>query len=261
MGIYYDFFFGYPLLFLQSRISIYISIYYFIILLEDICIYLLNSRYLNVLAVITGDIVDSRKLISQQDWLFPLESLFNTWGPKNDTWEIFRGDSFQLEVKNPLDALIKSMLIKATLKSIKSRDLQKRTAPIDVRISVGIGEKDQDSPNIGMRTGSAYIHSGEAFEQLRNKNQNLMVKTPWEDFDKEMNLMLKLALIVMDNWSSNSGEIVKVALENPHLKQTEIGAILGIEQNSVSARFQRAYYDEMMELDGLFRAMLTKLLP
>lgn len=213
-----------------------------------------------MLAIITGDIIDSRKLVSQQDWMIPLESLLNTWGPRNAVWEIFRGDSFQLEISDPLEAFKKAMLIKATLKTVKIQGEQKRTAPIDVRMSIGIGEKDQDSANIGMRTGSAYVSSGEAFEQLRTKGQNLMVKTPWVDFDKEMNLMLKLALIVMDNWSGNSGEIIRIALEKPHLNQTEIGEILGIEQNSVSARFQRAYHEEMMELDGLYREKLNKLL-
>ncbi|MCH6234281.1 SatD family protein [Cognataquiflexum rubidum] len=214
-----------------------------------------------MLAIITGDIIDSRKVANQQDWLLPLESLLNSWGQKNDTWEIFRGDSFQVEVADPLDALHKSILIKATLKSIKSPDQKKRNAPIDVRMSIGIGEKEQDSDSIGTRMGSAYLNSGEAFELLRSKNQNLMVKSPWLDFDKEMNLMLKLALIVMDNWSGNSGEIMKIALEKPHLKQAEIGEILGIEQNSVSARFQRAYYSEMLELNDLYKEKLERLLP
>jgi hypothetical protein len=214
-----------------------------------------------MLAVITGDIIDSRKLANQQDWQYPLETLLNTWGSKNDTWEIFRGDSFQLEMNNPLIALYKAMLIKATMKSIKSSDNLNRYAPIDVRMSIGIGEKQQDSESIGTRTGSAYINSGEAFEFLRSKGQNLMVKSPWSDFDKDMNLMLKLALIVMDNWSGNSAEIMKIALEKPGLKQAEIGEILGIEQNSVSARFQRAYHQELIELDGLFREKITNLLP
>lgn len=213
-----------------------------------------------MLAIITGDIVDSRKLLNQQDWLHPLESLLNSWGPKNDTWEIFRGDSFQLEIEDPLEALQKAMLIKATLKSIKPQDQSKRTAPADVRMSIGIGEKDQDAESIGMRTGSAYFNSGSAFEQLRTKNQNLLVKTQWEDFDAEINLMLKLALIVMDNWSSNSGEIMRIALEKPFLRQAEIGEILGIEQNSVSARLHRAYLEEMLELEKLYRTKLSKLM-
>ncbi|MCS4433164.1 SatD family protein [Aquiflexum gelatinilyticum] len=214
-----------------------------------------------MLAVITGDIVDSRKLANQQDWYLPLESLFNSWGPKNETWEIFRGDSFQVEVADSLEALKKAMFIKATLKSIKSQSQQKRTAPVDVRMAIGIGEREQNAESLGMRTGSAYINSGEAFEQLRTKEQNLLVQTPWEDFDKEMNLMLKLALIVMDNWSNNSAEIMKIILERPGLKQVEIGEILGIEQNSVSARLRRAYHSEMLELHDLYREKLKRLMP
>jgi hypothetical protein len=213
-----------------------------------------------MLAVITGDIIDSRKLANQQDWYLPLESLFNSWGPKNETWEIFRGDSFQVEAADPLEALKKAMFIKATLKSIKSQSQQKRTAPIDVRMAIGIGEREQNAESLGMRTGSAYINSGEAFEQLRTMGQNLLVKTPWEDFDIDMNLMLKLALIVMDNWSGNSAEIMKITLDKPGLKQVEIGEILGIEQNSVSARLQRSYHDEMIELEELYRIKLNKLM-
>lgn len=153
------------------------------------------------------------------------------------------------------------MFIKATLKSIKSQSQQKRTAPVDVRMAIGIGEREQNAENLGMRTGSAYVNSGEAFEQLRTKEQNLLVKTPWEDFDKEMNLMLKLALIVMDNWSNNSAEIMKIILERPGLKQVEIGEILGIEQNSVSARLRRAYHSEMLELHDLYREKLKRLMP
>jgi predicted XRE-type DNA-binding protein len=96
---------------------------------------------------------------------------------------------------------------------------------------------------------------------LRTKEQNLLVKTPWEDFDKEMNLMLKLALIVMDNWSNNSAEIMKIILERPGLKQVEIGEILGIEQNSVSARLGRAYHSEMLELHNLYKEKLKRLMP
>jgi predicted XRE-type DNA-binding protein len=214
-----------------------------------------------MLAVITGDIVDSRKLANQQDWYLPLESLFNSWGPKNETWEIFRGDSFQVEISDSLEALKKAMFIKATLKSIKSQSQQKRTAPVDVRMAIGIGEREQNAESLGMRTGSAYVNSGEAFEQLRTKEQNLLVKTPWEDFDKEMNLMLKLALIVMDNWSNNSAEIMKIILERPGLKQVEIGEILGIEQNSVSARLGRAYHSEMLELHDLYKEKLKRLMP
>ena len=214
-----------------------------------------------MIAVITGDIIESRSLGSQQEWLIPLQALFSTWGKVNESWEIFRGDSFQLEVSDPKEALQKAILIKATIKSISGDQLQKRTGPVDVRMSIGLGNKKEGNSPIGTRTGTAYYHSGEAFELLRNKEQNLLIKSDWVDFDREMNLMFKLALIVMDNWTINSAEIIKIALENPGMKQVEIAEILNIEQQSVSGRFKRAYFDEMLELDNIYRSKLLNLLP
>ncbi|WP_194974293.1 SatD family protein [Aquiflexum lacus] len=214
-----------------------------------------------MIAVITGDIIDSRSLGSQQEWLIPIQSLFSKWGKVSKAWEIFRGDSFQLEVLDPMEALQKAFMIKATIKSITGDQLQKRTGPVDVRMSIGIGEKLNDNTPIGMRTGSAYYHSGEAFELLRKQEQNLLIKTDWEDFDREMNLMFKLALILMDNWTVSAAEIVEIALENPNLKQIEIASMLELEQQSVSGRFKRAYFEELMELDNVYKLKLKKLLP
>lgn len=47
-------------------------------------------------------------------------------------WEIYRGDSFQLDT-TPKKALRLALVIKATLKELKD---------IDVRISIGIGKKN-----------------------------------------------------------------------------------------------------------------------
>lgn len=214
-----------------------------------------------MIAVVTGDIIDSRKLSNQQEWLIPVQALFAKWGKVNEDWGIFRGDSFQLEVLDPLEALQKALLIKATIKSITGSQIQKRIGPVDVRLSIGIGDKKDGQTPIGMRTGSAYFHSGEAFELLRKKEQNLLIKSEWEDFDRELNLMFKLSLIVMDNWTVNAAEIVKIALENPSLKQIEIASMLGLEQQSVSGRFKRAYFEELMELDKVYRFKLRKFLP
>lgn len=214
-----------------------------------------------MIAVITGDIIDSRSLDSQQEWLIPIQSLFSKWGNVNQAWEIFRGDSFQLEVLDPIEAFQKALMIKATIKSITGDQLKKRTGPVDVRMSIGVGEKLNDNTPIGMRTGSAYYHSGEAFELLRKQEQNLLIKTGWGDFDREMNLMFKLALIVMDNWTVNAAEIVGIALDNPNLRQIEIASILELEQQSVSGRFKRAYFEELMELDNVYKLKLKKLLP
>lgn len=45
--------------------------------------------------------------------------LLNTFGKNPIEWEIYRGDEFQLEVKNPEEALIMALQIKSYFKSIK----------------------------------------------------------------------------------------------------------------------------------------------
>lgn len=92
---------------------------------------------------------------------------------KSKDWEIFRGDQFQLEVKNPENSLLVAIQIKALMKSLK----------LDVRMSIGIGEKTHNSKKISESNGTAFINSGELFERLKKKksrspsNQAIMILT------------------------------------------------------------------------------------
>jgi len=63
----------------------------------------------------------------------------------------------------------------------------------------------------------------------------------------------------MDNWTSNSAEAVKVALENDGVLQSEMAKALGISQDAVSKRLKRAYFNEIMDLDKMYRQKITLL--
>ncbi len=199
-----------------------------------------------MLAIITGDIINSRQTKNPPQWLTPLKKLLSSYGKTPKTWEIFRGDSFQLEVKKPEDALFAAISIKACIKSIDMPEL-------DVRVAIGIGAKTYNAPAITESNGEAFIFSGETFENLKKLRQNLAVKTRWEDFDAEMNLMIKLSLIAMDKWTSSSAEFVTISLKNKNLSQKELGDKIGITQSSVSERQTRAHYAEIMEMEHFFR--------
>ena len=62
-------------------------------------------------SILTGDIINSRNVPSTE-WLPLIKAAFNTIGKSPKTWEIYRGDSFQIEVP-VLDALITCLTIKA----------------------------------------------------------------------------------------------------------------------------------------------------
>ena len=73
-----------------------------------------------MIGIITGDIVNSRKL-SSKIWIDGLKKLLNTFGKNPVEWEIYRGDEFQLEIKNPEEALIMALQIKSYFKISKIR--------------------------------------------------------------------------------------------------------------------------------------------
>ena len=211
-------------------------------------------------AIITADIINSRKLVNQEIWIAPLKKLLASYGATPEKWEIFRGDYFQIEIENPSEALLVSLKIKALIKSIIASEEQKKTAPIDVRMAIGLGTKEYAAERISESNGTAFINSGEKFEKLKKEKTTLAIQSSYPNFDYEMNLYLKLAVIQMDAWTANSAALFTTLFEDPEKKQAEIGAILGIGQNSVSGRFKRAHVDEILELDKMYRHKLKELI-
>jgi hypothetical protein len=203
-----------------------------------------------MISVITGDIINSRKC-SPELWLKLLKTELNTFGKSPNIWEIYGGDTFQLRINDPYKALTSAIRLKAVIK------LQK---PLDLRIAIGIGEISYESRKITECNGPAFIHSGEKFKTLKKEKQKLAVKSDWPDFDSIVNLCLKLGMIAMDRWSVNSAEIVAEALLNPQASQAELGKTFKIKQNAVSTRFARAHFEEIMEINELYKNKLSALL-
>src|SRR3954469_16612983 len=104
-------------------------------------------------SVITGDIIDSRKQ-KESNWVEGLKKILAPFGETQSQWEVYRGDEFQVEIKNPEEALLAAILIKAHLRAIK----------LDARMSIGFGDKTHEGEKISESYGSAFIHSGELFE-------------------------------------------------------------------------------------------------
>jgi len=204
-----------------------------------------------MIAVITGDIIASRKVLNQDEWLVPLKTLFSEWGKRPGDWDLERGDFFQLEVKNPEDALKRALEIKALIRKV---------VPLDVRMAIGIGVKTYSGEAISESNGEAFINSGEKFDMLDKENITLGIKSPFGDFDEEMNLYLKLAGTFMNKWTVPSAELMEIILRNPDVSQKEIGKRLGIKQNSVSGRWNRANVNEILEVERMYRKKIKALL-
>lgn len=187
-----------------------------------------------MIAIITGDIIRSKK-IATEIWLPVLETSLDKFGQKPMFWDIYRGDSFQLETKVE-NTLLASLYLISTLKKLPK---------IDVRLSIGIGEKEYQGKSITTSNGSAFVNSGEAFEQLGKKK--IGIKTPKISNTNQLQTELQLVRALTEKWTANMCETIACVLDNPKLNQTEIAEILGKPQSQISRELKAAFYYEIME--------------
>lgn len=201
-----------------------------------------------MICVLTGDVKGSRKAKSTK-WLESLKQLLSQFGKNPADWEIYRGDEFQLALKNPEEALLIAFLIKAHL----------RTIGLDARMSLGLGNKTYSAKRVSESNGTAFIHSGEAFDTMKKNKTTLVVQTDNVTFNKDMNLILRLGLSFMDNWLPQQAEYVALAIKNPKLSQEEMGEKLTINQAAISKRRKRANFDLLLEINTAYLDKLKTL--
>ena len=198
-----------------------------------------------MIAVITGDIINSRKG-DVEKWLPYLKEVLNFYGEEPKNWEIFRGDSFQLSIA-PEKAMLAAIHIKSVIKQAKLQD---------VRMAIGIGEEKYSSSKITESNGAAYIRSGECFESL--KKQNLAIKSDNKTLDASVNTMLNLSLLITNHWSSTVAKVITTAIENPEKNQEKIAQLLMKSQSTVSAALKRGGFEEIMQMNAFYTSQILK---
>lgn len=197
-------------------------------------------------AVLTGDIVNSRAA-KGSPWLKDLKQALSHYGDAPQDWEIFRGDSFQLIVPAG-KALEAALYIKACVK---------QQAAYDVRQGIGLGNRDFDAPRITESNGTAFVHSGTAFENL-GKNY-LAILTPDAALNQALEVMTELAGLTIDNWTPTTSQAVRLKLENPEKSQMELARLLSKSQSSVSDSLSRGGFSQVMKLNTFFKKSLQAL--
>ncbi len=184
---------------------------------------------MNMIAIITGDIINSRGHNSKE-WMTKLKSCLTQWGDTPLTWEIYRGDEIQLRIKVK-HALFAAIQLKALIKSIKG---------LDIRMGIGVGSETYIGTGVSESNGTAYQRSGKTLEELKENKVTLMFTSSDEEYNKTMNLILKLASDFMDDWSTVSAEMVFLSLSRPNESQQNLAEQLNIKQSAVSQRKKRA---------------------
>jgi len=122
-------------------------------------------------AVLTGDIVNSTKLttVNEKRILKQLKSILLPY-----KYEFYRGDSFQVYIKDAGEALRIALLCRTAAMAIVADDNDTRS---DIRISVGIATTRTPLKTLAAAKGDAFVLSGRAFDEITKTGKRLAIVT------------------------------------------------------------------------------------
>lgn len=216
---------------------------------------------MSIIAVLTGDIVHSRKLADKADWLQRLKEVFRYLEEMQDTgkyglcWEIFRGDSFQAAWQAPEQVLFAALLIRTGLRSLPQFFEQ----GLDVRIGIGIGHEGFKATSVKESDGEAYQLSGQMLDLLDKDKQRLAIRSGWEDLNKMLEASLPLVEAIMQDWSQPLHEIAFYRLRYPDMTQQALAEKLSITQPSINWRLNKSRIDLILAYENFFRNRVKEL--
>lgn len=172
---------------------------------------------MEIKGVITGDIIGSSQIKIEHRG--DLLTCLNTMGDELQCvspfrMEMYRGDSFQLLVEDPSKAIKIAILLRAGL---IYHTPNKNDGVWDARISVGIGGIDFMSDNIVTSDGEAFMLSGTQLDNIGKRR--LVVKTPWEEVNKELEMSTAFVDDIISGWSSTQAGMMYMSLRQDKSKK------------------------------------------
>ena len=174
----------------------------------------------HVIAVITGDIVDSRGLSSAHydELLKQLKNELTTFEASNKaTFDIYRGDSFQITFFCPWEALKAAILIRLRLKSNNYK--------IDVRQSIAIGNVKDLREDVKTSTGQAFILSGKHLDEM--KSHRLVFSSENKLLNRHIPIVVKLLDTHLSSLTPMQAEALYLYLLDDSQTHAELANKLG----------------------------------
>ena len=208
----------------------------------------------SIYAALTGDIVASTQLMPDQldevrsvisHAANSLAAYYARSSPRVKL-EFFRGDSWQLLLKQPQQALRYALVIKSALLN---------RLEVDTRVSIGIGALDRSpGPSLSTATGEAFTLSGRALD----KKSAFAITGALPKRSGAMGdwfvLALHLCSSLSREWTRRQAEIVCVALTLRNATHEEVGETLSppIRKQSVTESLDGAGWRGLSQAIDVF---------
>jgi hypothetical protein len=210
-------------------------------------------------AVITGDIVNSSKLpVEERQRLHrvmkegskALRKAFKGSVPLDV--DVFRGDSWQMLVADPVKSLRIGLFYRAFLRAATA------TGRWDTRMAIAIGTVDfVPEDGVSKGDGQAYRYSGKALEEM-TKASHMCFRFPEREIEESLDVLVHLLDVLAMNWTQKQALAITGALQG--LKQEEIRNLWKplISQQAINRHLQRAGWVAIEKAVGLFEKQLVE---
>lgn len=161
-----------------------------------------------VTAIITADVVNFTLLdfVTEKKMISLLTNVV-----ADNKVEFYRGDSFQVNVKDPGMALEIVFRLRAAARSIHPS--------CDVRASIGIGKANTHIRTLKIASGQAFILSGRSFDDLETE-ERLLIRSENQLANVAFNLISYFADYFLQRLTNKQAEVVLQLLSN----QTQVQA-------------------------------------
>ena len=180
--------------------------------------------------VITADIINSTSLSNlEKDKLYNeiencIQEIEHEY-PLKSEW--YRGDAFQIKVKEIKDVCRVAFLIKTKIKGLEIE----KGKYYDVRLAVGIGEIDYEQTTLAKSDGEAFHLSGRALDYLKKTKYTIIIDS--NDVNKEsFHILSQFIDVIFDKHTAVQSRVVHLKLKK--IKEEEIASILNVKQPTIN---------------------------
>ncbi|HEY5463745.1 MAG TPA: hypothetical protein VIJ95_10860 [Hanamia sp.] len=203
-------------------------------------------------AALTGDIVNSTRLgkVNERKLLRILKQILNPY-----LFEFYRGDSFQVYVKDPKSAFRIALLCRAAAISISLED---ETISSDVRISIGVGKITTPIKTLGAAKGEAFLLSGRSFDEIAGSETRISIVTSNTLANEGLQVVSDYVNAIFNTMTSKQAEVIFELLKGK--TQQEVAKKFKRTKSTISQHVSAGRWNEIEKLLKQYENIINQLI-
>jgi hypothetical protein len=200
-------------------------------------------------SVITGDVVRST-LLQKADETRLYKEMARIAGER--PFEMYRGDSFQLYVKDAREALRVSFQIRCA-----ARKIDQPGPGFDIRQSIGLAVQRSPVRSLASAKGDTFIFSGRAFDTMKDKNVMLVITSSSGLINHVFEMLAAFADDIFNAMTPKQAAVIAELLSGK--TQQEVARKLKKAQPTINRQAQAARWTRIQELLAKFDYFIQQL--